>query len=57
MDAVLLVNSSVADQSMSDGAQLQNDQQVYQDYQDQDRCYVEDHLEIPNSTQPMNKHL
>ena len=57
MDAVLLVNSSVADQSMSDGAQLQNDQQVYQDYQDQDRCDVEDHLEIPNSTQPMNKPL
>ena len=42
---------------MSDGAQLQNDQQVCQDYQDQDRCDVEDHLEIPNSIQPMNKPL
>ena len=39
--------SAAAGQSTLDGAQLENDPQVYQDCQDQGRCDEEDHQEIP----------
>ena len=47
MDAALPLNSAIAGQSTPDGAQLQCDLQVCQDYQDHGRCDVEDCQEKP----------